>query len=170
VLGGYSAAALLGADCAPRNAPAEVIVPHRFVAHRGLRVRRDHLAEQDVLETGDVRVTTPLRTAWDLARRLTLVEAVVAVDALARRRRSDVRWALARGGDVARGGAVAHADALAHGGGAFTPADLLVKRAVEPGARGCRRLDRVVALADPRAESPPETRLRAATSGRVAGA
>lgn len=74
-------------------------------------------------------VTTPERTAWDLGRRLPLVDAVVAVDALA-------------------------------GAGGFHPAELLARRLVEPGARGCRRLDRVVALADPRAESPPETRLR----------
>ncbi|WP_214368157.1 hypothetical protein [Pseudonocardia sp. H11422] len=78
---------------------------------------------------GRCRVTSALRTAWDLARRLDVVEAVVAVDALARR-------------------------------GGFAPADLLVRRAEEPGARGCRRLDGVTALADARAESPMETRLR----------
>src|ERR1700754_1386968 len=78
---------------------------------------------------GGARVTTPLRTAWDLARRLPLVEAVVAVDALAH-------------------------------SGAFKPADLLARRAMNSGARGCRRLDDVVRLADPRAGSPPETRLR----------
>jgi hypothetical protein len=74
-------------------------------------------------------LTTPARTAWDLARRLPLVEAVVAVDALAHR-------------------------------GAFAPADLLARRAREPGARGCRRLAEVVGLSEPRAESPMESRLR----------
>jgi hypothetical protein len=64
---------------------------------------------------------------------LPLVEAVVAVDALARA-----------------------------ASGTFQPAQLLVRRAAEPGARGARRLAEVVALADPRAESPPETRLRVA--------
>lgn len=59
-----------------------------------------------------------LAAAWDLARRVPLVEAAVALDALAHRR-------------------------------AFAPSDLL------PGAR--RRLDWVVALADPKAESPMET-------------
>jgi hypothetical protein len=38
--------------------------------------------------------------------------------------------------------------------------DLLARQAEQPGARRCRGLDRVVALADPRAESPMETRLR----------
>jgi hypothetical protein len=42
----------------------------------------------------------------------------------------------------------------------FRPAALLDRRARQPGARGCRRLDELVALADPRAESPGETRLR----------
>ncbi|WP_445184416.1 hypothetical protein ACTXG6_39475 [Pseudonocardia sp. Cha107L01] len=42
----------------------------------------------------------------------------------------------------------------------FAPAALLARRAATPGARGCRRLQRVVQLADPRAESPRETRLR----------
>lgn len=42
----------------------------------------------------------------------------------------------------------------------FDPADLLVLRSLHPHVRGSARLDRVVALADPRAESPHETRLR----------
>lgn len=80
-------------------------------------------------------VTGRERTAWDLARRLDLVEAVVAIDALARP---------ARPGGPLR----------------FDPAALLTRRAANPGARGSRGLDRVVALAAPRAESPMETRLR----------
>ncbi|MBO0808345.1 MAG: DUF559 domain-containing protein [Actinobacteria bacterium] len=129
VLGGYSAALLLGADCAPPDASVEVIVPIRMGARRGPRIRQDRLGVDEVTEANGCRVTTASRTAWDLARRVTLVEAVVAVDALARR-------------------------------GSFVPADLLDWRATRPGARGCRRLGRVVALADPRAESPPESRLR----------
>ncbi len=37
------------------------------------------------MRLGDVQVTHPVRTAWDLARRLDLVDAVVAVDRLANR-------------------------------------------------------------------------------------
>jgi hypothetical protein len=129
VLGGYSAAELLDADVAPRGAPAEVIVPVRARAHPGLRIVRGTVDAADQAVVEGCRVTTPPRTAWDLARRLPLVEAVIAVDALAHR----------------------------HG---FAPALLLARRAAAPGARGCRGLDKVVALADPRSESPQESRLR----------
>jgi very-short-patch-repair endonuclease len=47
----------------------------------GLLVHRDRLAPGEITLYGEVRVTTPLRTAWDLARRGDLVERV---DALAR--------------------------------------------------------------------------------------
>nr|WP_239028408.1 DUF559 domain-containing protein [Pseudonocardia acidicola] len=128
-LAGYSAAALLGAECAPGNAPAEVVVPAGALRARpGLLVRRERLDPADVLMAAGCRVTSPQRTAWDLARRLELTEAVVAVDTLAR--------------------------------GRFAPTDLLARRSREPGARNCRAVERVVELADPRAESPMETRLR----------
>lgn len=84
VLAGYWAALLLGADCAPSNAPAEVLVPSDARGHPGLRVRRDRLPESERTVVSGCRVTTAARTAWDLARRLPLVEAVVATDALAR--------------------------------------------------------------------------------------
>ena len=129
VLAGYSAAVALGADCAPPDAPAEVLVAANTRAHPRLRICRGTAAERDVTTVDGMRVTAPLRTAWDLARRLPLVEAVVAVDALANT-------------------------------GSFAPADLLARRAGTPGARGSRRLAEVVALAEPRSESPPETRLR----------
>jgi very-short-patch-repair endonuclease len=129
VLAGYSAAELLGADCAPRGVPAEVLVERKYRRRPGLRVSYGRVAPVDIVEVDRCRVTSPLRTAWDLARRLDLVDAVVAVDALARR-------------------------------GGFAPAALLSRRDAQPGARACRRLAEVVAVADPRAESPMETRLR----------
>jgi hypothetical protein len=95
----------------------------------GLRVSYGAAAGVDLMLAGGCRVTAPFRTTWDLARRLPLVEAVIAVDALAR-------------------------------AGGFAPAELLTRRTSAPGARNCRRLDEVVALSDPRAESPRETRLR----------
>lgn len=130
-LAGYSASALLGADCAPPGAPAEVVLPGSARRHPGLRTYRVTLAASDLTVVDGCRVTTPARTAWDLARRLPLVEAVVAVDALARL-------------------------------GGFDPAELLDRVDREPGARGCRRVAAVVALAEPRSESPPETRVRVA--------
>lgn len=131
VLAGYSAALMSDADCAPRNAPAEVLVPKHIQRQPMLLVRYGSPTPADVVESQGLRVTTPARTTWDLARRLPLAEAVVAVDS------------------------------LAHATG-FAPADLLEHRSRVPGARNCRRLDEVVALADPRAESPGESRLRVA--------
>lgn len=129
ILCGFSAATLLGAGCGPPNAPAEVLVDHDLRRHPGLRVHRGRACGEDVRDVGGCRVTAPLRTAWDLARRSLLVDAVVAVDALARC-------------------------------GEFAPDALLARRREQPGARGARRLEQVVELADPRAESPMETRLR----------
>ncbi|TQM10863.1 DUF559 domain-containing protein [Pseudonocardia kunmingensis] len=84
VVSGYSAAELLGASCAPFGAPAEVTLLHgRRRGHPGLLVHRDQVAEGELWQVGEVRLTSPLRTAYDLARRLDLVEAVVAVDRLA---------------------------------------------------------------------------------------
>lgn len=82
-LGGYSAAEVLGASCAPVGAPAEVVAPHRLRAHPGLLARQDRIPSDELQELGGLVVTTPARTAYDLGRRTPLVEAVVAVDALA---------------------------------------------------------------------------------------
>jgi very-short-patch-repair endonuclease len=83
-LGGFSAAELLDASCGPLDAPAEVVAARGRVTPRsGLLVRHDELAPDEVTEVDGYTVTSPLRTAYDLARRLPLVEAVVAVDALA---------------------------------------------------------------------------------------
>jgi very-short-patch-repair endonuclease len=84
VVSGYSAAELLGASCAPLGAPAEVTLLHgRQRAHPGLLVHRDRVAAGELRQLGDVWVTDPVRTAYDLARRGDLVAAVVAVDRLA---------------------------------------------------------------------------------------
>jgi very-short-patch-repair endonuclease len=83
-LGGFSAAELLGASCGPVGCPAEVVAPRGRVEPRpGLLVRHDRFAPDEVEEADGCTVTTPLRTAYDLARRSPVVEAVVAVDALA---------------------------------------------------------------------------------------
>jgi very-short-patch-repair endonuclease len=137
VLSGYSAAELLGASCGGRSASAELTVPGGGLrSHPGLVLHRDALARDEVQRCGDVLVTTPLRTAYDLARWHDLVEAVVAVDALANRG----RWERRRAG--------------------FAPELVLGFAERYPRARGRRQLPRVVALADRRAGSPMETRLR----------
>lgn len=131
VVAGYAAAELLGASCGPIGAPPEVVVRGHIRPHPGLLVHRGRVLGADRATAAGCRVTSARRTAWDLARRLDLDEAVVAVDALAFR-------------------------------GHFDPAELLARRAAEPGTPGCRRLDAVVSCADRRAESPMETRMRLA--------
>jgi hypothetical protein len=85
VLAGYSAAELHRAGCAPADAPAEVIVGWCLDPRPGLRVRHDTLRPDEERTVDGCLVTTGLRTAYDLARWLELVEAVVALDALAGR-------------------------------------------------------------------------------------
>lgn len=134
VLGGYSAAALMKIDCAPRGAVPEVIVERDVRCRTGLAATRAHVPEVERRLAGGCLVTSPLLTAWHLTRRLDLVDAVIALDALARYR-SPIDEP-------------------------FAPTELLDMREKRPGARGCRRLDQVVPLADARAGSPMETRLR----------
>jgi very-short-patch-repair endonuclease len=129
VLSGYSAAELLGASCGPSTAPAEITLGGGRRGHPGLVVHRDRLAAGEIVTCHGVHVTTPVRTAWDLARRGDLVDAVVAVDALARV-------------------------------GRFHPDLLLNFLTHYPRARGAAAVPDVLALADQRAGSPMETRLR----------
>jgi hypothetical protein len=131
VLSGYSAAALLDADCAPHpDAPAEVTVAGGGQrVHDGLTVRRDRVTPGETTSVGDVRCTSPLRTAYDLGRQENLVEAVVAVDRLANRHR-------------------------------FSPDLLLHFSTHYRGGPGTARLCRTLAHADAFAGSPMESRLR----------
>ncbi|MBD8505842.1 DUF559 domain-containing protein [Hoyosella sp. G463] len=80
VLSGISAAAVLGTRWLPER-PPEIVHP-RVVRATGLIAHRDELREGDVATARGMRVTTPARTAFDLARRQPLDEAVVLVDAL----------------------------------------------------------------------------------------
>ena len=86
ILVGYSAAELLDASCAPTSAPAEVTVPSGRRSRPGLVVHRFTPLPGEIVEQEGVRVTTGLRTAYDLGRRPDRTEAVVAIDALARSR------------------------------------------------------------------------------------
>lgn len=86
VLGGFSAGEVLGASCGPLGAPAEIVL-HPGRRQRpvpGLLVRRDRLRPHEIRQWRGLLVTSPERTAYDLARRLSRVEGVVAVDALSR--------------------------------------------------------------------------------------
>jgi hypothetical protein len=121
----HGAIALVG----PRTA-VEVSLPTgvRFGPVAGLHVRRVALPPDDVATVNRRRLTSPVRTALDIARWEPLPEAVAALDVL-----------LAR---------------------AIVGKDELTGTAESYDGRGCRRVRRAVGLADPRAESPPESRLR----------
>ena len=135
VLAGYSAAELLGASCGPVDAPAEVLMLRsggQSYQCSGLRVHRDLVAPDETTDAAGCRVTSPVRTAFDLARWVpSLVEKVVAVDALAY-----------------------------HCG--ITLDDVVRLRLAHPGAWGTRHLTAVLRHATDLAESPMETRIRMA--------
>jgi very-short-patch-repair endonuclease len=133
VLGGWSAAWALGLPWAEASAPVEVVMPAdaRARTRRGLVVRADRLAPAEVVTTDLGPATSPARTAFDLGRRCELAVAE----------------------------AVAVVDALIRlaPGGIYGVRELA---ATHLRARGRRRLFDVLALADPRAESRPESLLR----------
>jgi hypothetical protein len=81
---GRDAAALWGADALVRGAPIEVTVPEpiRLRAPDGLVIVRSPLAAGDIGVRAGIPVTTPVRTAFDMSRRLPIIEAVVTVDAM----------------------------------------------------------------------------------------
>jgi len=85
VLSGYSAAEMVRASCGPADAPAELTMPGGGRSRPGLLVHRDRLLADEVQTCCGMPVTTPLRTAYDLVRRLDLIEAIVALDAFAGR-------------------------------------------------------------------------------------
>jgi very-short-patch-repair endonuclease len=85
VLSGYSAAELLGASSGPPRAPAEVTCPRHRRRRPGLLVHRGELAADEIVLRDGFGMTTPERTAYDLARWRDLTSAVAAVDALAHR-------------------------------------------------------------------------------------
>ena len=83
-ISGGSAALLSGADVLSQDAPVEVTVPPhlRMRCRAGVAVRYSELCAGDVISAAGIRITKPVRTGFDLARRPKLEDAVVAVDAL----------------------------------------------------------------------------------------
>ncbi len=82
VVAGLSAAALHGSKWVDPGSPAELLYGNR---HRpaGIRTYADRLADDEVVDINRMHVTTPVRTAFDLACRNPLGRAVAAIDALA---------------------------------------------------------------------------------------
>jgi hypothetical protein len=87
-LGGRSAAAVLGAPAPSYGDPVTVVLPPplKWAGPKGVRVHRTDLAAGEVVRPVDgLTVTSPLRTAWDLAVLETLPTAVGVLDAMVRR-------------------------------------------------------------------------------------
>jgi very-short-patch-repair endonuclease len=124
-----SAAQVWGVDLADPDNIVEVVSSRRIRPMPGLVARATHIAADEVTIHRGIRLTTPLHTAWEIARALPEVSAIGWIDALARRRRLSRR------------------ELRAHAG----------RHVGEPGNRPAGR---TLVLCDPRAESPPESRLR----------
>lgn len=88
---GISATWLWGARLASAKDPVDVITPpgDRLGVIEKIRTRASPIPDHEVVSVAGIRVTTPLRTAWELALRLDLVEAVTYCDALAAQGRID---------------------------------------------------------------------------------
>jgi Protein of unknown function (DUF559) len=90
VIAGRSAAAWYDAEFAGATEPVLVVVPpgSSWRGPRGLRVHRSALGGHEIRTIDDVegivRLTTPLRTAWDLATLETTATAVGYLDAMVR--------------------------------------------------------------------------------------
>jgi len=129
VITARSAAQVWGVDLADPESVVEVVSPRRIRPMPGLVVRAADIAADEVTVHRGIRLTTPLHTAWEIARALPEISAIGWIDGLARRRRLSRREL--------------RSHARRHIG--------------EPGSRAAAR---TMELSDPRAESPPESRLR----------
>lgn len=83
VIAGQSAAALHGAKWVDRRASAQLIYDNRHPP-RGIRTWADRFDDDEVQLLNGMLVTTPARTALDLACRYDVDSAVAKIDALAR--------------------------------------------------------------------------------------
>lgn len=127
---GLTAARLQGLDVPDPDRPEIVVPDHCTVARRAdARVHKAKLAPGDVVWRDGVPVTSPLRTCFDLAGRMPLVEAVVLVD-------------------------------MALHSGLIGPAQFKSYVGKRRGVAGVESARRVLGLAEPKSESPMETRLR----------
>lgn len=80
MIAGVAASALHGAKWVGDEVPIEVVATGR--RQRGLTVRHETLADDEVTTVAGIRVTTPARTAFDLGRHLPRGKAVARMDAL----------------------------------------------------------------------------------------
>lgn len=127
---GLTAARLHGLDLPPARRPEVIIPPELEIADRiQATVRRVELHPTDITWCRGFPVTGPLRTAFDLAGRLPLIEGVVAID-------------------------------LALHAGLIDLNDFASYVAGHAGRPGVVRARQVLTHAEPKSESPMESRLR----------
>jgi very-short-patch-repair endonuclease len=93
VVGLTAGAWLHGADVRDRRHPEIEVIAQRGdqIRRAGIKATSAMLTPEDVTEVLGVPVTTPTRTAFDLARRRDLVEAVVGIDAMLNRGGANLR-------------------------------------------------------------------------------
>lgn len=86
IIGGHSAAAWYGAPFANLGDPVTVLKGRdvRWRGPRGVRVHQTELALTDSVVIDDVPISSPLRTAWDVASLEPLSTAVAVLDAMVR--------------------------------------------------------------------------------------
>ncbi len=127
IVAGRAAAAFY---CRPTNPdiPVELIGRVRR-RESGVIVRDERIAEDEIVVRRGISVTTPVRTAWDLARHVERREAIIQLDALAAATgisREDV-VELSRRYPGARGAAVARASLWDMDGGAGSPEESRIR-------------------------------------------
>jgi hypothetical protein len=84
IVAGHAAAALHGVEWIGDDVPVELIAKHGR-PRLGLVIYEERISDDEIQRIGDLDVTTPARTALDLARRLPRDEALETLDALAAR-------------------------------------------------------------------------------------
>ena len=89
VIAGNSAAALHRAKWVDARSPAELI-HHNRRPPVGIHVWSDGIDDDEIVDIGGMRLCTPARAAFDLARRYPLDRAVAAIDALVNATRLDM--------------------------------------------------------------------------------
>lgn len=82
IIAGKAAAALHGVNWIKDTVPIELIARHGK-RRPGVVVYEERIDDDEVIQREDLRMTTPARTALDLARRLPRVEALEHLDAVA---------------------------------------------------------------------------------------
>jgi hypothetical protein len=83
VIAGVAASALHGANWVDVSEPIEILVEERR-RQSGLIVRMDRVADDEVTTVGDLPVTTPARTAFDMGRYQKRFAAIARLDELMR--------------------------------------------------------------------------------------